>query len=48
MLRFTVFLSLLLGGSGALAEQAIDARDNDSHWYLQGGAYFHLDNRDDY
>ena len=46
--RIKAVLMLLLGGNGALAQQASDTRDNESHWYVQAGAYVHLDNSDDY
>jgi hypothetical protein len=48
MLRFAVLLSILLFGDGALGGQATEQRNKGSHWYLHGGAYVHLDNRDDY
>jgi len=48
MLQRICLLILLFGGSGAHAQRASDAHDNESHWYVQAGAYVHLDNRDDY
>ena len=48
MLQFAFFLMLLLAGCSALAEQVGNTRANESHWYLQAGAYVHLDHNDDY
>ena len=48
MLQSVFYLMLIFGGSGALATQASDTRDNESHWYVQAGAYVHLDHNDDY
>ena len=48
MLRFEFFLVLLLGVCGAHAQQAGNTLANESHWYVQAGAYVHLDHNDDY
>lgn len=48
MLQFAFFLMLLLGGCGALAQQASDTRANEANWYVQAGAYVHYSHNDDY
>jgi hypothetical protein len=48
-IRCSVLLVFILIGMGtACAEQAREPAPDTAHWYIQGGAYVHYDNRDDY
>ena len=48
LFRLSLILGLLLVVADAPANQANKPPSGESHWYVHGGGYVHIDDRDDY